>query len=278
MLRKRCGDLTRWLRSLSRRLWRQEDRSWAQDLCLYFNVTPGQAEALGKRSSGRRPDLPGSMTTHPVSGVTFEEIWDSSPRHTVQQIFQFWEDMGAWATFRQVYYHRHSNFSRIAKVLPQGGSLCEYGSGVAPICNWIVEHLRLQARLTIADVPSEHLRFGAWRLQRKIKERNLSMELILREVVPDRLPLDEIYNVITILEVFEHLHDPLEVAIHLTDHLRSGGHLWENYAIVQPSYADLPQSQEQREAVFAHLQKSCKPVAGPDPDRVPGGLRHWIKI
>ena len=59
---------------------------WYRDLCDYYGVTPEQALALGTRQTGRRPDLPGSATTHPVSGQTFEAIWSSRLRETPADI------------------------------------------------------------------------------------------------------------------------------------------------------------------------------------------------
>ena len=62
------------LETLVRRVFTQSP-PWYADLCEYYHVTSAQAEELGTRKPGRKPDLPGSPTTHAVSGVTFEEIW-----------------------------------------------------------------------------------------------------------------------------------------------------------------------------------------------------------
>ena len=54
--------------------------NWYDDLCEYYKVTPEEADLLGTRKTGRKPNLPGSLTCDPVSGKTFEEIWERKPR------------------------------------------------------------------------------------------------------------------------------------------------------------------------------------------------------
>ncbi len=252
-------------------------RRWYDDLVAYYNVTPAQAEELGIRRAGRKPDLPGSATTAPVSGQSFEEIWNARERSDPEAIQQFYSDMGAWAAFRQVYRHRYIDASRYARDLPAGARLCEYGSGVAPIANWMVENLRRPLHLTIVDVPSEHLRFGAWRLERKIAASPLPFSLTVLEVKGDLLPLAELQDAIVISEVFEHLHNSLAVAEHLVAHLKPGGRLWENYLVKEPEAADLAAAQQQRSAVFAHLRATCRLVSGGDPDVSPSDTRCWIR-
>ena len=269
----------RFASALRRRL--RPSRPWHQDLCDYYRVTPEQALQLGTRASGRRPDLPGSPTTHAVPGQTFEEIWASRERETPVDVHAFYQDMGAWATFRQVVYHRHHSFDYLAREIERGTRICEYGAGVAPVCFWLVEHLRgIPLELTIVDVPSEHLTFGHWRLQRRIEELKAPVTLHVREVLPDKLPLEGFFDIITILEVYEHLHNPLEVTVHLCDHLRPGGLLWENYIVHDnPAGADLPVAQQERPRVFAYWRRHCELMAGNDPDAPDGGgTRCWRRL
>ncbi|MFQ5873146.1 MAG: class I SAM-dependent methyltransferase [Dehalococcoidia bacterium] len=254
---------------------------WYRDLCDYYGVTPEQALKLGTRAEGRRPDLPGSPTTHALFGKTFEEIWASRKRDTPTEIHAFWQDMGAWATFRQVVYHRSHSFRYLLKEIEAGSRVCEYGAGVGPVSFWLVDHLRKTPLvLTIVDVPSEHLVFGRWRLQRRIRELKASITLEVREVLPDRLPLEGSYDIITMLEVYEHLHNPLKVTVHLCDHLQPGGLLWENYIIEDnPAGANLPAAQEERSQVYAYLRSHCKLIAGNDPDTPDsGGTRCWRRL
>ena len=70
------------------------NNNWYDDLCEYYSVDADTALKLGTRSSGRRPSLPGSKTCEPVSNMTFEDIWRSKPRETIEDIFQFQRDMG----------------------------------------------------------------------------------------------------------------------------------------------------------------------------------------
>ncbi|MBI2174002.1 MAG: methyltransferase [Candidatus Omnitrophica bacterium] len=252
-------------------------RPWYQDLCDYYQVTPQQALELGTRRSGRRPNLPGSATTQPVKGKTFEEIWDAYPRQTPAEILRFYQEIGAWSAFRQVVFHRDHQFGFIAKTIRPGDRVCEYGAGVAPIGWYLVERFRGKPLdLTIVDVPSEHLTFGQWRLKRRMAELNSPVKLMVQEVLSDGLPLTDGYDVITILEVYEHLSNPLEVTQHLCGHLKPGGLLWENYIIHEDaSGADLPVAQEQRPSVFRYLREQCELIIGGDPDAHGGQTRCW---
>ena len=51
-----------------------------KDLCDYYNVSIHDAIELGTRSSGRKPNLPGSQTCESVTNMTLEDIWDLSKR------------------------------------------------------------------------------------------------------------------------------------------------------------------------------------------------------
>ena len=86
--------------------------------------------------------------------------------------------------------------------------------------------------------------FGEIWVQRRIEALKSPITLHVREVLPDKLPLEDNYDIITVLEVYEHLRNPSEVTIHLCDHLRRGGLLWENYIVHNhPHASDLEVAQ-----------------------------------
>jgi len=251
---------------------------WHKDICEYYKVTPRQALSLSRRTPGRRPDLPPSPTTAAVSNKTFKEIWDLRPRNTAGAIQQFYRDMGAWATFRQCYYHRRMDAGHFLKGAKPGSSICEYGSGVAPVCNWVVENIKgIPLHLTIVDLESEHLAFAKWRLNKKIAQNNLPFRLNTLTVKGNDLPLNELYDIILVLEVFEHIHNPRDVIVHLTDHLQKDGLLHENYVVCTPEEANLEEAQSQRKAVFEFMRGKFRLIKGRDPDRYPNDLRCWKK-
>lgn len=250
---------------------------WYRDLCDYYGVTPDRALELGTRAAGRRPDLPGSSTTSPVSNLTFEEIWEKSPRDRPAAVHAFYREIGAWAAFRQVVYHRHSRFDFLRGAISPGSRICEYGAGVAPVSRWVVENYRrVPLEIVITDVRSEHLDFGLWRLRRRIEELASPIRVERREIFPDGLPLEGSFDAITILEVFEHLTNPTEVAAHLCDHLPPGGFLFENYVEHEhPHAADLAVAQSERPHVFALLRRRCEQVRGADPEEDGSATRVW---
>ena len=134
--------------------------------------------------------------------------------------------------------------------------------------------------MTLTDVPSEHLTFGQWRLRRLIDEMNAPIDLVVREVLPDSLPLDEEYDVIAILDVFEHLRNPMEATAHLWEHMAQGGLLWENFIKHDhPHASDLDIAQEERPKIFEYIRSRFEMVSGDDPDRPDGGgTRCWRKL
>ena len=254
--------------------------NWYEDVCEYYSVSPKEAKSLGIRKFGRKPDLPVSATTHPVSGKTLEDIWDKYTRETPEDINSFYKEIGSWAVFRQAYYRRNLTGVNFVNGLTAGDRFCEYGSGIAPITNWIIRNMPNSSfELTIADVESEHLTFGEWRLRKFIKTHNLQFKLTILKINTRSLPLKGHYKAITILDVFEHLYNPLDVVKHLTDHLHTGGMLWENYLVEEEIHgSNLKESFDQRPLVFDHLYSTCRLISGSLPDEVSGATRCWRKL
>lgn len=241
-------------------------RHWADDLVDYYAVTRREAVALGTRAKGRRPSLPGSLTCHPVSGKTLEELWAARPRETEADLRSFWEEAGAWFSFRQVVRHRRSDFADILARLPKQGfvSFVEYGAGVAPVSCWLYDHRPPDVTFYfwLLDVPSEHRRFGAWRLRRR--------QAHVVETGPHDIPPCE---GVAVLETFEHLPDPWGTAYGIWQVLRVGGLLWEDYEVTKPGGPNLAIAQAERPRVMAFLEERFHRLSG----NLKEGRRCWRK-
>ena len=206
--------------------------NWYDDLCEYYSVDPETALKLGTRSSGRKPTLPGSKTCDPVSGMTFEDIWEMKDRKDNESIFQFYRDQGAWSAFRQCVRHKDMSMFHInllsttikhSNPMP-GFHICEYGCGVAPFLNTFVEYLRQdssQATISISDVENcEHFKFAEWRLKKKIEKREIDVLLNVKPIKPNSLPTyDSKLDLVLIFEVLEHVPSPVETIKNLFNQL-----------------------------------------------------------
>ena len=181
---------------------------WHDHLCEYYNVTPEEALKLGTRSSGRKPNLPGSITCESVSNKTFEDIWESKERVFEKDIFDFYKEQGSWASFRQCVRHIDLKQSHIGffdwfdrtgylASFPNFINICEYGCGVAPFIttflqetdNYIWEKNKKEINFILADVDSEHFNFAKYRLNKIVKDKkltNINLEFVTIE--PNKLP------------------------------------------------------------------------------------------
>ena len=269
-------------------LFHVDQRPWYKDLCDYYDVPAEDALLLGTRGSGRRPNLPGSQTTHTVSGKTFEDIWAESPRQSQEEIFKFYSDQGAWSAFRQVVRHkemRQFHMSLLQTVLQQGGAYCEYGCGVAPFTHTLLETVapNTDLKIFLSDVECEHFTFGVWRARRVIEERRLSgITLEAVPVLPNKLPkYSAPLDAVLIFEVLEHVPSPIQTASNLASQLKTGGFLCENF-IKHDRHddddgPDLRSAAQEREGYYRMIVERYDLVAGRKESDAPSDTRIWRK-
>ena len=270
-------------------------KDYFKDICEYYNVDEETAVKLGTRSKGRMPDLPGSKTCTSVSGMTYEDIWSKSDRNSVESIFQFYLDQGAWSTFRQCVRHKdmiefHVNFlSSIFKSAQprENFHICEYGCGIAPFLNTFVTFLdpkSAKMRLSITDVENcEHFNFAEWRLRKKIQKNNLSIALDVKPVTPAALPVyNDLLDLVLIFEVLEHVPSPVETIKNIYNQLNTGGLIAENFIKHEPhdheeDGPDLMSAARERESYYLFLNEKFMIVSGPPLEDDQNGTRVWRK-
>ena len=253
--------------------------NWYDDLCEYYQVSPEEANDLGTRKKGRRPNLPGSPTCKPVSNLTFEEIWDSKPRETTAQIFEFYKDIGSWSSFRQCKYHEHGPAYNTGPITAQQISInqldgnikvLEYGAGVAPISTWLYDNLtNCKFEFYINDVTCEHLTFGHWRL----KNRGANVKKF--EIQPEEFPDygDVKFNFIYMLDVLEHLDDPFgavnEVIKYSVPNETLFFETWVNHEEGKSTHCDLDRDKQKTVKL---IKQNFSLIADT------GGMRVWKKL
>ena len=247
---------------------------WYTELCEYYGVSPQEALELGTRSDGRMPSLPSSSTTHAVSGVTMEDIWESSDRNTIEGVFDFYKDQGAWSTFRQCVRHKDfkslhlSVFQSLAAhgALFEGAHIGEYGCGVAPFSTSLLENLNPAnsppLTLTLTDVESEHFTFAQYRLPRILERRGLeNVNLNFETITPASLPPFSAgkLNALLCFEVMEHVPSPVNAIKNIQSHMTSGAVYIENFVkheVDDKHDCDLLSARQERSLYYELLENS----------------------
>lgn len=252
---------------------------WYTHLCEYYDVTPDQALELGTRSSGRKPDLPGSITCKPVSGKTFEDIWEEKDRTDTQSVFDFYKDQGAWSAFRQCVRHKDMENLHLTyifniiklEMLKNKSHICEYGCGVAPFMTTLMKYIDLENqsnkdvkfKISLVDVDCEHFNFSKYRLQKIKKERQLDgITLSFNEVKAEKLPNFETkLDVVFCFEVLEHVPSPVKVIENITMSMNPGGIYIENFIRHENNDddddgPDLLTARNERAAYYNHLNEN----------------------
>ena len=182
------------------------------------------------------------------------KLWERKPRSTEGDYRSFYAET-EYFVLRQMYYHRNDCYHDVAasmRRVGREGDFCEYGCGVAPVTAWLRSRFP-RWRFTLVDLPTPTLAFARWRFRRfpnvELEEPGLGADL----------PLTRAYDVITCLDVLEHVINPLEVVRHLVDHLKPGGELRLNF-IDAPGGENLVESAAQRADTIAYLNRALEAV------------------
>ncbi len=181
-------------------------------------------------------------------------LWERTSRRTEADYRSFYAETD-YFVLRQMYYHRNDCYHWIAATMRRAGGagdFCEYGCGVGPVTAWLRPRFR-GWRYTLVDLPTPALEFARWRFG-----RFPDVELRAPGLGAD-LPLSRAYDVITCLDVLEHVVNPLEVVRHLVGHLKPGGTLLLNF-IEAPGGENLAESVAQRAATIAYLNDTLRGV------------------
>jgi 2-polyprenyl-3-methyl-5-hydroxy-6-metoxy-1,4-benzoquinol methylase len=181
-------------------------------------------------------------------------LWERKPRSSEADYRSFYAETD-YFVLRQMYYHRNDCYHWIARTLRRAGregDFCEYGCGVAPITAWL--RPRFPAwRYTLVDLPTPMLEFARWRFRKfpnvELKEPGFGADL----------PLRRTYDVITCLDVLEHVVNPLQVVRHVVEHLKPGGTLYLNF-IEAPGGENLVESAAQRADTIAFLDRTLEAI------------------
>ena len=101
-----------------------------------------------------------------------------------------------------------------------GRRYIDFGAGVGAGAILFANH---GFEVALADISSPLLRFAEWRLT----QRGLTAQTI--DLKTSKLPTNA-FDVITTMDVFEHLADPVEAVDQLAGALRPGGHIFGRFA------------------------------------------------
>lgn len=181
-------------------------------------------------------------------------LWERKPRSTETDYRSFYAETD-YFVLRQMYYHRNDSYHGIARLLRRvglTGDFCEYGCGVAPVTAWLRPRFP-GWRFTLVDLPTPALDFARSRFR---SATNVEFE---EPGLADDLPLRRAYDVITCLDVIEHVVNPLAVTRHLVTHLKPGGVLLVNF-VDDAGGENLAESAHERAATIAYLNTSLRPI------------------
>ncbi len=267
----------------------QEDQ-WHKYICEYYDVTPEQALKLGTRASGRKPDLPGSKTCDPVNDMTYEDIWALESRKSLESIYKFYVDQGAWSSFRQTV--RHLELSEMRKnlmmhIAANDMHFVEYGCGIAPFSTTLLQNINPSWKIDVSltDVlDCEHYTYGQWVLNKIKEERGLDeIEVHAVPAVPNALPkYHKPIDALMIFEVLEHIPSPVATLENIIDQMSPRALIIENFIKhdhddEEESGCDLRSAASERGKYYEILNNNFTLLAGPPEYQDHGATRIWIR-
>ena len=188
---------------LPRRNFYEEDIFIA--MCKFHNVNIEEGIQLSKQEKLQTP---------------IARYFNNLSNFSAENIAKGWQ-LDEYRMFRNFYSHRKDDYSVLVHKLKlkSGERLLDYGCSISSFTYWISKkHINID--ITLADLPSPVFDFC---------KHYYSESCSFINITPDVFPLKDNYDVILLLDVFEHVPDPLELAKHLVSHLNPGGRLVETF-------------------------------------------------
>lgn len=176
------------------------------------------------------------------------------------------DHLKAWQDYRTIYLLFHSQYRqalrplaahRYLKYIPKNSNLCEFGCGIAPIATSLCQfYTHLNFTITCADIPIVVFHFTRWKF---MGTNYVHMEKIDPE---SDNPLNEVFDTIFCLAVFEHLPRPIPIVKHLYDRLKPGGYLIFDYINSSGGGLDSPTTKIYRREVLQFILDHFEVVDG----------------
>ena len=149
---------------------------------------------------------------------------------------------------------------KFSKYIKKNSLICEYGCGMAPITRSIERfYQHKNVRIHCVDIPTFPFHYIRWYFKKY--KRYKFCDFI--QIKPDNdSTLTETYDVVFILNVFEHLPSPYKTIIHLTEHLKVGGFLIFNYIKTDGTTLDTKAGSLERNDTISYINENYSILNG----------------
>lgn len=228
------------------------------DVAAWLDRKEAQIRRVGERIGWPQKWLQEFIEYRGDPRMTLEEFYvlytlkrmEAQPRITGElseaQALAFYRESD-YMLWRNLVHRRHSAWRRVLWTMPKKrGNLWEIGCAIAPISTYCASR-KPEWDYWLHDLESAHLGFGIWRVKQRAHLGVINTD-------PDEA------DVITLIDVLEHLSDPFKMACKAARILRSGGYLHWNF-VGNPRRNDLDlATPEQRDETVKYLYDNLRLV------------------
>jgi len=185
------------------------------------------------------------------------EVTEHANAHEFTGAWQLYENIYSLFHFVYKYALNPLSFFPYAKYIRHAGHVLEYGCGIAPITYSALKYGNLKkCMFTIADLRQFPFHYAKYRLS---NYENVSFIDIEAGILPE---LPSKYDVVFILQVLEHLQDPLRVIQHLHQNMQSKACLIFDYIKSEGHGLDTIQSVRERPHVLKFIEQNFELIRG----------------